>query len=238
MHNFILLSVSFLLLFPKLYVFNNLPDLYREDKSEINYFLKINSFEVIEETIEENDKKDFNIDDLINIEIIQEDEIIAENNIENNTEVVNPVVVETPVSNTSSENNISNEITNILYAKINTLRNSVNLNSLNMDSSLTDIAVIRANEASYCWSHTRPNGEDSLNLIPKNKWAGENLSYINDDGNSSADDIASKMFTALVNSPSHYDNMVFNEFNNIGIYTYVSQDGDKIRYTSAYMFSS
>lgn len=139
------------------------------------------------------------------------------------------------IQNTSKEE----EITSLLYGYINDLRTSVGVGTLSKDDSLVNIASIRANEASSYWSHTRPNGENSLDMLPRDKWAGENLSYLSVYKDmTDAEGIAKQMFNSLVNSPSHYENMVFGTFTKIGISTYKTEEGSQTKYTSAYIFSN
>ena len=69
-------------------------------------------------------------------------------------------------------------------------------------------------------------------MIPPDKWRGENLSYVT--GTEDVAEASKIMFDNLVASPTHYDNMVFNQFTKIGISSYV--ENGKI--TVAYMFSS
>ena len=133
-------------------------------------------------------------------------------------------------------------VDNQMLAKINALRASQGLAALTIDPSLTSIAEIRADEASVKWSHTRPNGAQGVDMISSDKWRGENLSYVNypgytgsaDEQNESAD----IMFDSLVASPTHYDNMVFDQFTKIGIATSVKNTAEGTRLTTAYMFSN
>ena len=122
-------------------------------------------------------------------------------------------------------------VESVMLDKINALREDAGLDALVVDEDLVDIAEIRAKEASVKWSHVRPDGSDPLDLIPLDKWAGENLSYCKQ---REGRDICDVMFTALCNSPTHLENMMFSEFSNIGIATY---ERSGVVYV-AYMFSS
>lgn len=114
--------------------------------------------------------------------------------------------------------------------KINALRAENGLPELKSDSELASYAKIRAEEISKKWSHTRPNGTEGLDLIPLSKsYAGENLSKCTENGNE-----CDEMFTALVNSPSHLENMIAPEYTSIGIATYESNGTVYV----AYMFSN
>ncbi len=125
-----------------------------------------------------------------------------------------------------------NALNNRMLSSINELRASNGVKALTLDRDLISVANIRSQEASSNWSHTRPNGEQGVELISSNKWRGENLSRIK--GTEDPAKAASVMFEDLVASPAHYDNMVFGEFTRIGISSYV--EGDKI--TVAYLFSN
>ncbi|MBQ6968256.1 MAG: CAP domain-containing protein [Lachnospiraceae bacterium] len=126
----------------------------------------------------------------------------------------------------------TNALNNNMLSSINQLRASLGEQALTIDSSLISIANIRSQEASSKWSHTRPNGTQGADMIPADKWRGENLSYIT--GTENAAEASKIMFDDLVASPTHYDNMVFDKFTKIGISSYV--ENGKI--TVAYMFSS
>lgn len=126
----------------------------------------------------------------------------------------------------------TNALNNALLEDINGLRMSQGLQPLSIDSGLISIANIRSQEASSKWSHTRPNGQQGAHMIPSDRWRGENLSYVTE-----TDDVAQAsqiMFDNLVASPTHYDNMVFDQFTRIGIASYVGNG----KITVAYMFSS
>ncbi len=125
-----------------------------------------------------------------------------------------------------------NAVNNKMLSSINELRVSNGVKALTLDRDLISIANIRSQEASSNWSHTRPNGEQGVELIASDKWRGENLSRIK--GTENPAKAASVMFEDLVASPAHYDNMVFGEFTKIGISSYVEDD----KITVAYLFSN
>lgn len=129
-----------------------------------------------------------------------------------------------------------------MLSSINSLRAQNGLPALSLDSSLVSIAETRSNEAAALWSHTRPNGQKGADMISRDKWRGENLSYVtysNYTGSSSEQEsAASLMFNNLCNSPSHYDNMVFSSYTKIGIATSVTQTAGGTKVTTAYMFSN
>lgn len=120
-----------------------------------------------------------------------------------------------------------------MLAKINELRATYDLPALNVDTDLVSYAQIRANEITKKFSHTRPDGTEGLDIIPLSRsYAGENLSwYVMDQG---VDAAVEGTFTALVNSPSHFENMTAPEYTKIGIAS-VEYNG---RMYVAYMFSN
>ncbi|MCR5773891.1 MAG: CAP domain-containing protein [Lachnospiraceae bacterium] len=133
-------------------------------------------------------------------------------------------------------------LNNLMLSKINDLRSSVGVGSLSTDTTLNSYAGTRSVEATTKWSHTRPNGAQGCDMIPANKWRGENLSYvIFPDFNYSEEEqeeAANVMFDNLVASPTHYDNMVFGSFTKVGIRTNVANTADGVRLTTAYLFSN
>lgn len=129
-----------------------------------------------------------------------------------------------------------------ILSNMNALRAQVGAAPLTIDASLTEIAKVRAQEASTTWSHTRPNGTQGISMLPSNKWRGENLAYVQygsfgfSEGEQSA--AAGLMFANLKASPTHYKNMVFGNFKKVGIYTYVMQVGSGYKLTTAFMFTN
>ena len=126
----------------------------------------------------------------------------------------------------------TNALNNKMLSSINQLRASLGRGPLVTDSSLITIANTRSQEAASKWSHTRPNGTQGADMIPADKWRGENLSYIT--GTEDVEQASKIMFDDLVASPTHYDNMVFDKFTKIGISSYVANG----KITVAYMFSN
>ena len=143
-----------------------------------------------------------------------------------------------------SQQNSSNVniLNNLMLDKMNDLRASVGVGSLSIDTTLNSYAATRSVEATTKWSHTRPNGAQGCDMIPGNKWRGENLSYVTfpDFGYSEGEqeEAADIMFDNLVASPTHYDNMTFKDFTKVGIRTNVANTGDGVRLTTAYLFSN
>ena len=119
-----------------------------------------------------------------------------------------------------------------LVKEINNLRAKNGLAPLTMDKTLNSVAEVRSEECSQMWSHTRPNGKQGVDAIPGNVWKGENLSMME----GSADEYTTaEMFRMLCESPTHLDNMLFNEFTRVGISSYEAADGCVY---VAYMFAS
>ena len=116
------------------------------------------------------------------------------------------------------------DITKLLSESLNKLRIDNGLNSLAHDSGLDEIATVRAEEAALKWSHERPNGNMGYELLPKNKWRGENLAFVDAKG-LTADKISNHLFKDLCASPSHYANMTFAEYTRVGIGVYKTMDG-------------
>ena len=92
---------------------------------------------------------------------------------------------------------------------INDYRRDNGLGELEFSDELNEVALVRAEECENYWSHTRPNGQLGIDLLPKDKWRGENLAKNFDD----ADDV----LQAWIESPAHNDNLLFGEFTKCGI---------------------
>lgn len=134
-------------------------------------------------------------------------------------------------------------LSNRILANINNLRASVGAGALSSDGSLVKIASVRSNEASYCWSHTRPNGSRGIEMIDSSKWRGENLAKVSiSSGFTGSDDqiiaLADRIFNNWVASSGHYANLVSSNFTCIGLYTYANVSGSSWSFTTASMFSN
>ena len=112
-------------------------------------------------------------------------------------------------------------------------------------------ATIRAEEISYFWSHTRPDGSWGPDIIPwdglYDQEAGENIVWwSNFEGKvkdeSSIEDfyisLADSGFNWLCNSPSHYEAIINPKFKVIGIDSYVVRYKDFIIVYTAFEFAS
>lgn len=94
---------------------------------------------------------------------------------------------------------------------INEIRAEAGLDSLTWDSNLETVASVRANEISKNFSHTRPNGKQWYTVNSKIQ-GGENLAYGFDNANDVVD--------AWMNSPTHKENILYDEFEKIAISIY------------------
>ena len=134
-------------------------------------------------------------------------------------------------------------LSNRILANINNLRASVGAGALGSNGSLVKIASVRSNEASYCWSHTRPNGSRGIEMIDSSKWRGENLAKVSiSSGFTGSDDqiiaLADRIFNNWAASSGHYANLVSANFTCIGLYTYANVSGSSWSFTTASMFSN
>ncbi|MCR4588604.1 MAG: hypothetical protein K5682_09385 [Lachnospiraceae bacterium] len=136
------------------------------------------------------------------------------------------------------------KIDTILLSLHNAFRENLGLGTLSTENFLVDVATLRSEEAHELWSHTRPDGSFCLDLIPLSRPAAENLSYIKRTELKTDEDycreVAEKLFQSLLDSPTHYENIVKNEMEHIGIRTYVTREVEEnvFRFTTAYIFSN
>lgn len=98
---------------------------------------------------------------------------------------------------------------------VNDIRAGAGLNELTWDNNLESVANVRANEISQSFSHTRPNGKQWYTVNSKIQ-GGENLAY----GFDNAEDVVE----AWMNSPTHRDNILYDEFDKVAISIY-EEDG-------------
>ena len=94
---------------------------------------------------------------------------------------------------------------------VNDIRAEAGLNELAWDNNLESVANVRANEISQSFSHTRPNGKQWYTVNSKIQ-GGENLAY----GFDTAEDVVN----AWMNSPTHKDNILYDEFEKVAISIY------------------
>jgi len=92
---------------------------------------------------------------------------------------------------------------------VNEKRKQKNLPALTLDANLEQSAMLRAKELVTKYSHTRPNGQNGLSLIPGNVYKGENIAK--------GQTTSAQVFTAWYNSTGHRDNMLNKNYKSIGI---------------------
>ncbi|MBE6737313.1 MAG: hypothetical protein E7566_01475 [Ruminococcaceae bacterium] len=121
---------------------------------------------------------------------------------------------------------------------VNEERASKGLNPISHNKALDDAAQVRSAELIISYSHTRPNGEKYSTAIDKDLYryaiVGENVyavygthtgkkEYICND--EQVEYIYTKFFNDFKNSPTHYENMMYEEFKDTGIgITYIWND--------------
>ena len=98
------------------------------------------------------------------------------------------------------------------YGQINVIREQNGLNDLLWNDNLEYVANVRAKELPQSFSHTRPNGMPWYTVNSKIQ-GGENLAY----GFSTATDVVD----AWMDSPTHRDNILYDEFTTTSIAIYV-----------------
>lgn len=165
-------------------------------------------------------------------------EVIKEKPVVSKPVETKPVEKETVIDNNAVSSALLNQLNNKAIALINNTRS----HSLSVNATLNKYASTRAYEASVKWSHTRPNGSRGVNMIDASKYRGENLAktviYDFDGSSSQIDAVATRLVNNWTNSVSHYKNMTFEQFTQIGLKTYVVVDGNKYIFYSAAMFSN
>ena len=102
------------------------------------------------------------------------------------------------------------------YNQVNEERAAAGLDNLKWDQNLETVCSVRAKECSQKFSHTRPNGKAWYTVNSKIQ-GGENLAF----GYNSASDCVE----AWMNSPTHRDNILYDEFAKVAIGIYQDDDG-------------
>lgn len=124
--------------------------------------------------------------------------------------------------------NANNVVTNELLQYMNAERASVGLTPLKLSNKLCQVSLIRANEINAIFSHTRPDGRawhtafDEVASKYKRATIAENLAYCEGLPDGTVDDgahVATTMYNLFVNSPTHHENILDNEFKYVGITT-------------------
>ena len=131
--------------------------------------------------------------------------------------VIAAVEAALPDVDTATYANLASQI--ILYT--NQARQAAGLSALSHISNIDPLATVRAGEASQLWSHTRPNGRDCLTIFDDYdmfyRGRGENLCTV-EFGPQTVD--AKTFVDALMDSPTHRENILRPEFTGIGIGVY------------------
>ena len=99
----------------------------------------------------------------------------------------------------------------VAYNEVNEIRAKAGLEELSWDKNLETVASVRAKECSQKFSHTRPNGSQWYTVNSKIQ-GGENLAFGFDNANDCVN--------AWMDSPTHRDNILYNEFEKVAISIY------------------
>ena len=102
---------------------------------------------------------------------------------------------------------------------INDMREDAGLEPLDWDLNLEQTSDVRSKEISDVFSHTRPGGKP-WNTVNSQIQGGENLAFGFDEPQDVVD--------AWTDSPTHYDNMMYEDFTKGAISIY--QDNDEVCY--------
>ena len=102
------------------------------------------------------------------------------------------------------------------YNRVNEERNVAGLEPLKWDQNLEQVKQTRANDCSNAFSHTRPNGQ-AWYTVNSQIQGGENLAFGVESGSDAVE--------AWMNSPTHRDNVQYDEFNKVAIGIYEDDDG-------------
>lgn len=115
-----------------------------------------------------------------------------------------------------------------VFAEINGYRAAEGLPALLYDSSLWDLADLRAQECSIQLSGTRPDGSNWDSVFPESQWTvmGENRLY------GTPDFTAEQMVAVWMNSPSHRAHILAPDYTHCGIG--ICQSGDRIYIVSLF----
>ncbi|MBR5407457.1 MAG: CAP domain-containing protein [Lachnospiraceae bacterium] len=103
-----------------------------------------------------------------------------------------------------------------VFDAVNAQREAYGLSTLTWNGNLEAAAMVRSQESSSSFSHTRPNGRPWY-TVNSRVMGGENLAYGFDDVNS--------VVNAWMDSPTHRENILWDEFRMGAIAIYVADDG-------------
>lgn len=101
------------------------------------------------------------------------------------------------------------------FNEVNDIRAEAGVDELKWDKNLETVADVRAKECSEKFSHTRPNGSQWYTVNSKIQ-GGENLAF--------GFDNAGDCVEAWMDSPTHRDNILYDEFEKVAISIY-EEDG-------------
>ena len=99
--------------------------------------------------------------------------------------------------------------------EVNEIRIEAGLEELSWDNNLETVASVRAKECSEHFSHIRPDGSE-WNTVNSKIQGGENLAFGYDNAEECVD--------AWMNSPTHKDNILYEDFEKVAISIY-EEDG-------------
>lgn len=98
---------------------------------------------------------------------------------------------------------------------VNEEREKAGIAPVDWDDNLEGVADVRSKEASVSFSHTRTNGSD-WNTVNSAIQGGENLAFGFND--------ATDAVNAWMNSPTHRDNILYEDFETMSISIYLTDD--------------
>lgn len=219
---------------PRMEMQETVPDSMIQDKDA---YLKDAAYVPQETEKEEKTENTENIEETEYVEKTQEitedtpestsppEEEVKSEKAENVEEVAEPVSTPEPTpTNDSTSIQTSTQIVSGVFhyseAKrtldmVNSFRQENGLNALTWNEKLADASKIRAAEASICWSHQRPNGQEWYTV--SNSVKGENLAK----GYNTAEDV----FQAWLDSPSHRENILWPKFNSVYVSYFEAENG-------------
>ena len=102
------------------------------------------------------------------------------------------------------------------FNQVNEIRIESGLDELDWNQNLESVSSVRAKECDEEFSHTRPNGSQ-WNTVNSKIQGGENLAF--------GFDTASETVDAWMDSPTHKDNILYDEFTNGSISIYQNDEG-------------
>ena len=120
--------------------------------------------------------------------------------------------------NAVNRSSFAQEVLDIVNAE----RAKYNLRPLRLADDLNRYADIRAKEIVRLFSHTRPNGESALNIIPRCRYKGENIAA----GTPSPQSVMEQW----MNSPGHRANILSADFEELGVGYYFDDEGQYRHY--------